>query len=412
VTIGSPRLHHAFRVASASLVFLASSVATSAQDAPEWSGRLSVEVRGFLVAPDESGQPRMLVSPWLQPEYYRAWRTQSLLVVPFVRFDPSDPERTHGDIRELLWRMVHDTWELRAGIGKMFWGVTESQHLVDIINQTDVVENGDGEDKLGQPMVSVSLIRRWGHLDLFVLPGFRERTFPGEKGRLRFPLRVARELTQYTSSAGTVHVDGAVRWSHVLGGWDLGLSHFRGTGREPQLLFGTTNEGESVLIPRYVVINQTALDVQTTTGGWLWKLELISRGGQGDRFAGGKRFNALTGGFEYTFANVRGSGRDVGVLAEYLFDDRGRLATTPFEDDMFVGARLELNDVQTTRLLAGAIVDRRTGATFVSLESGRRLGNRWTMNLETRLFLGLQGDDYLFGFRNDDYAQLELSWFF
>jgi hypothetical protein len=207
-------------------------------------------------------------------------------------------------------------------------------------------------------------------------------------------------------------VDGAVRWSHVLGGWDLGLSHFRGTGREPQLLFGTTNEGESVLIPRYVVINQTALDVQTTTGGWLWKLELISRGGQGDRFAGGKRFNALTGGFEYTFANVRGSGRDVGVLAEYLFDDRGRLATTPFEDDMFVGARLELNDVQTTRLLAGAIVDRRTGATFVSLESGRRLGNRWTMNLETRLFLGLQGDDYLFGFRNDDYAQLELSWFF
>ena len=410
--IRSPRLRKAFRIASASLLVLASSLAASAQDAQEWSGRISVELRGFFLAPDDPGQPRALASLSLQPEWYREWRTQTILVVPFVRFDPSDRERTHGDIRELSWRMVHDVWELRAGIGKVFWGVTESQHLVDIINQTDFVENIDAEDKLGQPMVSVSLIRRWGHLDLFMLPGFRERTFAGEKGRLRFPLRVARELTQYASSAGKLHVDGAVRWSHVLGGWDLGLSHFRGTGREPQLLFGTTNQGEPVLVPRYVVINQTGLDIQTTASGWLWKLELMSRTGQGDRFGEGHRFNALTGGFEYTFANVRGSGGDVGVLAEYLFDDRGRLATTPFEDDIFVGTRLELNDVQTTRLLAGAVVDRRTGATFVTLEGSRRLGNRWTLNLETRLFVGLQPDDYLFGFRNDDHVQLELSWFF
>jgi len=54
-----------------------------------------------------------------------------------------------------------------------FWGVTEFQHLVDIINQTDLVENIDTEDKLGQPMINLALINDWGTVDLFIMPYFR-----------------------------------------------------------------------------------------------------------------------------------------------------------------------------------------------------------------------------------------------
>ena len=53
----------------------------------------------------------------------------------------------------------------------MFWGVTESQHLVDVVNQTDLVENPDGEEKLGQLMVNLTVARSWGTLNLFVAPG-------------------------------------------------------------------------------------------------------------------------------------------------------------------------------------------------------------------------------------------------
>lgn len=71
---------------------------------------------------------------------------------------------------------------------KEFWGVAEARHLVDIINQTDEVENFDREDKLGQPMINLALINNWGTLDFFLLTGFRDRTFPGREGRLRtFP---------------------------------------------------------------------------------------------------------------------------------------------------------------------------------------------------------------------------------
>ena len=48
-----------------------------------------------------------------------------------------------------------------------FWGVTETAHRVDILNQTDQVESFDGEDKLGQPMVNFSWSKDWGTLDLY-----------------------------------------------------------------------------------------------------------------------------------------------------------------------------------------------------------------------------------------------------
>ena len=63
-------------------------------------------------------------------------------------------------------------WSLSIGLGKVFWGVTEFNHLVDVINQTDLVEGIDGEAKLGQPKINLSLINHWGALDFFVLPGF------------------------------------------------------------------------------------------------------------------------------------------------------------------------------------------------------------------------------------------------
>ena len=374
-------------------------------EAQEVRGSVAVEYRGFFQdsALPEPGRQSLSLS--IEPELYWDWEERgSLLFVPFVRLDESDPERTHFDVRELVWHKAGPSWELRAGIGKVFWGVTESQHLVDIINQTDLVENLDGEDKLGQPMVNVSFIRPWGTLDIFVLPGFRERTIPGADGRFRSPLRVDRSQAQFES--GKRHVDLAVRWFHTLGDLDVGVSHFYGTSREPVLLPGTDGAGEPVLVPRYDLINQTAVDLQVTKGPWLWKLEAITRGGQGDRFG------ALTGGFEYTFSNVRASGLDLGLLFEYLFDTRGSRATTPFEDDLFFGTRLALNDTQSTELLAGVILDRTTDASLINVEASRRLSDHWKLSIEGRAFVGIPRADILSSFGNDDHVQLELAYFF
>ena len=95
-------------------------------------------------------------------EYHRSWNDGEYLFdfVPSFRFDYEDSDRNLVDIQELAWIRVGDGWEFRAGVRKVFWGVTESRHLVDVINQVDFTEGLDGEEKLGQPMLNLSLFVR------------------------------------------------------------------------------------------------------------------------------------------------------------------------------------------------------------------------------------------------------------
>ncbi|WP_197722171.1 hypothetical protein [Sulfuriflexus mobilis] len=373
-----------------------------------WSGNVALEWRDFLQSPLAGEQQGDSMSLSFQPEYYRQWNNgqQAFRFTPFVRIDGKDQERSHLDLRELSWTYVSEEWELLAGVSKVYWGVAESLHLVDIINQTDLVENPDGEEKLGQPMIKLTLVRDWGDLDLFILPGFRERTFPGRRGRLRTQVPASNGDADYASSAGREHIDVAARWRKTLGDWDIGLSHFSGTARQPLFREGTNSAGRSVLIPVYDTIDQTGLDVQATKGDWLWKLEAISRSGQGERFS------AAVGGFEYTLYGIFDSGADLGLLTEYLYDERGNAATTPFEDDVFIGARLAMNDVASSELLAGVITDLSNGSQAYNLEASRRFGQHWKLNLEARLFSNINAKDLLAAQRNDDYVQLELAYYF
>ena len=374
----------------------------------EVSGNIGAEYRAFMHAPSIQGQHGNNASLSLKAEFVHEWDDgrQVFAFVPFARIDQGDAERTHADIRELTWSRAANAWELRLGIRKVFWGVAESQHLVDIINQTDLVENLDGEAKLGQPMVNLALIRDWGTVDLFVLPYFRERTFPGADGRFRPAIHVDTDNAVYESGAGRRHVDLAVRWSHSLGDYDFGLSHFYGTSREPTLVPGLDKRGRTVLVPHYEIIHQTGIDVQATKGSWLWKLEVMRRSGQAQRYV------AVVGGFEYTFYGISDSAADLGVLLEYSRDSRGTRASTPFQDDLFVGVRLALNDIQSSELLAGASIDRKTHARFYNIEASRRLGERWKLSAEARIFSRAPPADAMYGVRNDDVVQLLLTRYF
>jgi hypothetical protein len=217
---------------------------------------------------------------------------------------------------------------------------------------------------------------------------------------------VSNSDADYASSSGRDHIDVAARWQHSIGDWDIGLSHFSGTARQPVFRSGTDSSGRAVLIPVYDTIDQTGLDVQATKGDWLWKFEAISRSGQGARYA------AAVGGFEYTLYGIFDSGADLGLLAEYLYDERGNRATTPFEDDLFVGARLAMNDVASSELLAGVITDLSNGSRVFSVEASRRFGDHWKLNLEARLFSNIAANDVLAEQRDDDYVQLELAYYF
>ena len=210
----------------------------------------------------------------------------------------------------------------------------------------------------------------------------------------------------YESGRKDRRTDIALRWEQAFGDWDIGVSGFHGIGREPRLVLQDTTAGDEVLVPHYDVIGQLGLDLQYTRGAWLLKLEAIRRSGQGDTFT------AFTTGFEYTLYSIGDSSADLGLLVERLYDGRDATApVTALADDVFLGTRLALNDVNDTTVLIGAIIDRGDHGVMSFVEVQRRLWERWRLELELRL-LDRVKDEALLGLKNDSFLTARLVRFF
>jgi hypothetical protein len=342
-----------------------------------------------------------------EPELYWEWNNgdDAFVFTPFVRIDQHDHERSHGDIRELAWTHVSGNWEFHTGIRKIFWGVTEFNHLVDVINQTDAVDSFDGEEKLGQPMINISRVTDLGIFDAFVLPGFRERTFAGEEGRLRGGVIVDTDNARYESSDKERHIDFAFRWSHSFSVFDMGVYWFEGTDREP-LLIPNMKNGDIVLTPFYQQVSQVGIDLQATIDSWLWKLESLYKESDTDEYV------AVQAGFEYTLYGINESAADLGLLIEYGWDERGEDATSIAQSDIYIGTRLTLNDADDTALLIGASYDRDYHTRSLLVEASKRLNDNWTIELEGLLFRESNEEDPASALDQDDRVQLTLERYF
>ncbi len=371
----------------------------------EFELEIKGEYRYFYNSAQFLGQASQFPSIAFTPKYTIEWNKgrESVNFTGFVRFD-KDKNRTHADVRELYYQKAKGNWELNIGLKKVYWGVTESNHLVDIINQTDVTESFDGEEKLGQPMVQFTWsTNKYGSFDLFYLPYHRKRTFNGEKGRLRFPTIIDKDAITYESGAEEWRQDLAVRWSHYIGAFDIGVSHFYGNGREPLISFDPLGN----LNAFYPVINQTGLDLQVTHNAFLWKLESIYRTSNMQDFA------AVVVGLEYTFSNIDGNGLDIGVIGEYLYDDRDELALSSLQNDVFFGSRIAFNDVKDTSILIGGIADLEKSSRIFSIEASRRIGNSWKAEIEARVFSNIDTQDVLLSnFKEDSFLKFSISKFF
>ena len=382
--------------------------ATTGEAAWDGAGNIQLQSRFFAGDAQWPGQAGQIAQAALAATAELRWRNaagnQRASIMPYLRRDSVDDERNLLDLKEAYWAWEGDSLELLAGANTVFWGVTESVHLVDIVNQTDAAGDIDGEDKLGQPMVNLAWQQDWGLVSVYVMPNFRERNYPGIEGRLRTPVPVDTDRPIYESSREENHVDVALRYSHYVGDVDIGLSIFSGTSREPRLV---PADDAPVLLPHYDLIDQFGVDLQYTGDAWLWKLEAIARNGYSETFA------AAVGGFEYTLYQLGGSTADLGLLLEYQYDGRNELEPfTIADNDIFIGARFALNDAQDTSVLAGVARDIDTGEVFFNVEAERRVGDSLSLELRARAFSGAGPQDLTYAVVRDDYVQVRLAKYF
>ena len=316
------------------------------------------------------------------------------------RYDREDHNRSYFDFQKLKYEYYFDDATIKLGNEIVFWGVNESFHLVDIINQSNLAENLSGTKKLGQPMIAASFYRDFGDVDFYFLPYFRERVFPGANGRPRLKLEIDENSISYESSKSEKHIDLAVRYSLMIDDFDIGFSHFYGHSRNPKLII---NQSSFKLDQHYPLLSQTGIDIQATKDSWLYKFEAISAELMSERHL------SAAGGLEYTYYGLNNSSQDLGLIIEYLFDDRNDY---PFNNEGSIGLRWTRNDINSSALLAGSIIDLDGNSNQFFIEYEQRLKNDFKIFVEAIISGSIDSSDYNYAFKDDSNFKIKIAKYF
>jgi len=365
-------------------------------------GHIQPEVSLFINGKGKHNQPNEKKSIYFNGNFisYLEDDRGKITINPIARYDHEDNERTYIDFHRLKYEYFFDNATFKIGNEIIFWGVNESFHVVDIINQSNIAENILGTKKLGQPMIASSWYEDFGDFDIYILPYFRERLFPGKDGRPRYALEIDKDATIYESSKKEKHTDLAIRYSKVIDDWDLGFSHFYGTSRTPTLI---TNTETLKLDPYYPIVSQTSIDIQATKDSWLYKLEALSAHQQSERHL------SVAGGVEYTFYSVADTSQDLGFVIEYLFDDRN---SNPFNDESAIALRWTKNDIASTTLLTGAFIDMKGNSNRYFGEYERRLTDNLKLFIDFLINGSIDSEDFTYAFKDDSSFTIKIAKYF
>lgn len=428
------------------------------------SGYIEAEFRYYPSEALFENQDRFFYSLGIAPELEWASEDESHQVTfkPFGRFSSSEGNRTHADIREFYYLYAGTGWQIEAGINKVYWGVAESAHLVDVINQTDVVEAFNGEEKLGQPLIGLGLENAFGNFDFYILPYFRKRelttydepyliSFPGKEDATN----VDEDKVSFESKNNESNIDLAARWGQSFNDLDIGLSVFHGIDREALLIPANVDMdkvqqalsdgivqsnaealiyGLDTLALYYQNLTQVGLELQYLYDDLIFKFEGTSK------YQTTGNYLSYVTGIEYTFSDVDAlMGADVGILVEYLWNNRKSINITeeslaltglpetlfngqqlimegtllsPFENDVFIGTRFNLNNVDSTQFVAGIIHDLETHTQMSTFEGSTRIGDSVRISINAYFLTNVEKNSALYYSRRDDMIEFKTAWFF
>lgn len=370
-------------------------------------GAVGVELRAYPDAPLQSGQDDDRVQPSATLSVNGSGDIGPLRydVELFGRAAPRNSRQFVGDVREATIGASGGKLEWKAGMLAESWGVLEAWNPVDIINQRDLSEDFQGKVKFGQ--LGALATTQAGPLSVtgYVTTMARARRFAQNEDRLQIlPAPVLRS----TFEDGRWTPGGGVRVAGSVAGIDVNVGHYVGPDREPELS-PVIEAGRFIgLAARYNRIGQTSLDAQYVTGDAVLKLELIHRSGDsGGSFWGGGA------GLENSFGHPFGLGGELTLYAEFYADGRSdRAPVTPFERDVFVGARYDFKNTSDTVVELRATRDLRWESTLLELRGTRRIAHNLVLQMNLLAPLNAERDRALTALRRDTYIRVGLSRYF
>ena len=118
---------------------------------------------------------------------------------------------------------------------------------------------------------------------------------------------------------------------------------------------------------------------------------------------------SAAGGIEYTYYGIRNTQSDLGVIVEYAFDDRN---DNPFNNEGIIGLRWSMNDVKSSSLLAGYLLDMRGNSNRFQAEFEQRINDNLKLFLDLSLNGSIDGTDFTHQFKEDSQVTIKIAKYF
>lgn len=336
----------------------------------------------------------------------------------------------YADIPRGYYQYFADDFDLLVGSNIEYWGVSESNRVVDSVNQRYIIDQTVDYISLGQPMVNLNLnLGINSTLSLFGLVYFRDRDPATAETRFRSPILVSNDDAVYEEGDAR-NFDFAARFrtsqSVLWGGVDLAVSYFEGTNRAPSSLpdtcltpnagfIGATACGNVIInnpqavsfVPYYHKLRRYGLELVYSNGD----LQLTFEGALSDAI--GEAYYSAIGGVQYSFGGIGPNGDTLLLVGEYLYDDRSLVQPpTIYEDDVFLGFAYSGNDVAGTSVRGGLYYDLDTHAQIYTVSYSRRIRDAFRLKVAGFGVNAAGTNDPLALAQDDGFLEVSLSYFF
>jgi len=177
-----------------------------------------------------------------------------------------------------------------------------------------------------------------------------------------------------------------------------------GPSREAALIPNGT-----IASPYYAWVRQVGIDAQVTFGAAVGKFELRHTQNQLDRTGAITDGFAASIGAEYAFYGVLASSSDITAAIEYAWDQRGSQAWQTAQNDLFVGARWNLQNIGDTQFEIGLQKDFDFDTTALRFGFKHRIADGFIVKTEAMLWRDSNPKDLAYGLSQDSHLRMTLE---
>lgn len=325
-----------------------------------------------------------------------------ILLDPRFRYDFNDSSRNRYIPNDAYALFYSPHFETYGGLRIMTWGVSNFYNPTDMLNRKDYQDNFYIPDKLGELMVGGKfLFAQAGPLsnlafEAIHLPLFQETPLPNNNTRFsmsgsQLGIPFTKTDFQDVSDRYIDNLGLALKTSATIGAFDGGLYLYHGPDHDPTFYLRINENGSIGLTSYYYDVNMIGFNGSASVWNFVFHLETALKLTN----TNDPKYNEvfIVGGdvipdnyfqfipaIEYMFSNFLGKG-DLNLALEYLGENKHSnelQELRPFKNDVFLGAKWNLNNHLLTELQLGAVKDL-TNKELVALLDG-----------STRIYKGLR----------------------